>query len=688
MDNYEYMEESTIPVDLICKLCKKPFIDPVILPSPCEQTFCLKCIQTNLENHSNNCSECNKKPLSNNDLKSENPILRKMLGKLLVKCCSCSEENIQRSNFSEHIQQQCPKRIVDCSANDILCPWNGHYDELNEHFNHCPYEKLRTVLIKLINDARRIDELNQLQIDFQSLENKYQEQQNRIQQIENENEILNNQINEMKKFEIENKNLNEQLNKLENFEIENKSLNEKIDEHINEINELKSKNQLIQDQCDQYEINNNDIEIELKILNESLQLTNIVIENFQAKIKFFQENLNQLNLTQINNQTLNELYQQQQIQNDSLDKQNQYLQETIVIYEQELEHLQEYCKQIDADNQQYFLNNKENQHLKVRLTEYEKEIEQLKQYCKQIEAANQQYFLINEENNHLKAQLIKYEKQIEQLKQYCEQIEANNQQLIEQSIQYKIKIDQLTINIKRLEAKLDRPVIQSHIIADQITYNNNQLVELIDKCQTGELVNLNGQKINDHDIDIVINKALINKQCQSLILWNNCLTSYSISRLFSFLNMNITLKKLSISNNHLSDESIKSLSESLSFKNVTLKELVLSSNEITDQGLIYLSDMLKTNETLIVLGLQDNNITDKAIQYLCQVIQSDNKTIEEISLYSNKLITDTSIDYIFNMITNNQSLKTFWIWNCHLSKQGKHKLQQSIQSKSDFDLRL
>ncbi|CAF5040883.1 unnamed protein product [Rotaria sp. Silwood1] len=314
MDNYEYMEESTIPVDFICKLCKKPFIDPVILPSPCEQTFCLKCIQTNLENHSNNCSECNKKPLSNNDLKSENPILRKMLDKLLVKCCSCSEENIQRSNFSEHIQQQCPKRIVDCSANDILCPWNGHYDELNEHFNHCPYEKLRTVLIKLINDARRIDELNQLQIDFQSLENKYQEQQNRIQQIENENEILNNQINEMKKFEIENKNLNEQLNKLENFEIENKSLNEKIDEHINEINELKSKNQLIQDQCDQYEINNNDIEIELKILNESLQLTNIVIENFQAKIKFFQENLNQLNLTQINNQTLNELYQQQQIQ--------------------------------------------------------------------------------------------------------------------------------------------------------------------------------------------------------------------------------------------------------------------------------------------------------------------------------------------------------------------------------------
>ncbi|CAF3943403.1 unnamed protein product [Rotaria sordida] len=225
-------------------------------------------------------------------------------------------------------------------------------------------------------------------------------------------------------------------------------------------------------------------------------------------------------------------------------------------------------------------------------------------------------------------------------------------------------------------------------IADKSNYQNNQLEEFIDKCQTSLIVNLNGQNINDHDIDIVINTALINKQCQSLILWNNCLTSYSISILSSSLNINTTLKKLSISKNHLSDIAIKYLSESLSFKNSTLKELVLSSNEITDQGLIYLSNMLKINETLVVFGLQDNKITDKSIQYLSQVIQFNNKVIEEISLYSNKLITDISIDYIVNMIRNNQSLKTFWIWDCQLSEQGKYKLQQSIQSKIDFDLQL
>ena len=98
--------------------------------------------------------------------------------------------------------------------------------------------------------------------------------------------------------------------------------------------------------------------------------------------------------------------------------------------------------------------------------------------------------------------------------------------------------------------------------------------------------------------------------------------------------------------------------------------------------------MLKSNETLIAIGLQDNQITDKSIEYFCEIIQVYNKVIEEISLYSNKLITDLSIDYINNMIKNNKSLKTFWIWDCQLSKQGKYKLQQSIQDKIDFDLRL
>jgi hypothetical protein len=98
--------------------------------------------------------------------------------------------------------------------------------------------------------------------------------------------------------------------------------------------------------------------------------------------------------------------------------------------------------------------------------------------------------------------------------------------------------------------------------------------------------------------------------------------------------------------------------------------------------------MFKSNQTIIVFGLQDHQVTDKSVQYFCKKIQFHNKFIQQISLYSNKWITDLSIQSIYDMILNNNSLNTFWISDCQLSKQGKDKLQQSIQTKIDFDLRL
>lgn len=225
-------------------------------------------------------------------------------------------------------------------------------------------------------------------------------------------------------------------------------------------------------------------------------------------------------------------------------------------------------------------------------------------------------------------------------------------------------------------------------MVDKSAYRNKQLEELIDNAQTSSLVNLNGETINDDGIDIVINTALIKKQCQSLILSNNNLTENSIRKLSIPLSSNVALRILRISNNHLSDSAMKVLSEALKIRNLTLEELILSSNEISDQGLIYLSDMLIINDTLIVLGLQENKITDKSVKYLSNVIQFKNKVIKEISLYSNRSITDASVDDMANMLQNSQSLKRFWLWDCQISEKGIEKLQQSVQSKINFDLQL
>jgi Ran GTPase-activating protein (RanGAP) involved in mRNA processing and transport len=98
--------------------------------------------------------------------------------------------------------------------------------------------------------------------------------------------------------------------------------------------------------------------------------------------------------------------------------------------------------------------------------------------------------------------------------------------------------------------------------------------------------------------------------------------------------------------------------------------------------------MFKSNQTLISIGLQNNQITDQSIQYFEQIITFYNKTIQEISLYSNKLITDSSIPFIINIINKSNSLNAFWLWDCQLSQNGINQIQQSIQNKINFDLRL
>jgi hypothetical protein len=244
MENLSYMDEASIDDDLRCGICQKPFVDPVSLPSPCEQTFCSKCIQSDLENHSNNCPQCNNKSLTNEDWKPENGCIQKILGKLRVKCPLFSDENISRADFVKHIEQFCSKRLVLCSANDIKCQWNGPYDQLDEHVNTCPYEKLRTVLTERIDDSQHFQRLRN---ESENLENKSKQQQNQIETIKNENEILNQKIHRME----QNQALREEINQLKQFESKNKLLNQQSQEQLNKINQLQNENRILNERLHQ-----------------------------------------------------------------------------------------------------------------------------------------------------------------------------------------------------------------------------------------------------------------------------------------------------------------------------------------------------------------------------------------------------------------------------------------------------
>jgi Ran GTPase-activating protein (RanGAP) involved in mRNA processing and transport len=128
------------------------------------------------------------------------------------------------------------------------------------------------------------------------------------------------------------------------------------------------------------------------------------------------------------------------------------------------------------------------------------------------------------------------------------------------------------------------------------------------------------------------------------------------------------------------------LASALSLKNSSLKRINLAANGITDEGAQCLAEMLMTNKTLVELGLSFNQIGDRGVELLANALAHYNSSLEELTLFSNKLISDLSVDPLIEMLTHNRTLKEFWLSDCNLSTTGKAKLRKSGKSKENFEL--
>ena len=174
-DNYEYMNEASIDNSLKCILCSEPFINPY--STLCNHTFCLSCITKSIEEH-DRCPTCGKRSISIQGVKPFiNSSIHDLLDRLLVQCRLCRQSNIPRSSFSEHATQTCPKRIVNCSAIDLKCPWQGPQDEFEIHSKQCHYEIMRPLLGNLLDT-------------IQSLSNRVQRNEECINSLVTENQQL------------------------------------------------------------------------------------------------------------------------------------------------------------------------------------------------------------------------------------------------------------------------------------------------------------------------------------------------------------------------------------------------------------------------------------------------------------------------------------------------------------------
>jgi hypothetical protein len=218
------------------------------------------------------------------------------------------------------------------------------------------------------------------------------------------------------------------------------------------------------------------------------------------------------------------------------------------------------------------------------------------------------------------------------------------------------------------------------------TYWNCKLEQIISENEFSSSMNLSKEQLIDQDIPILIQQAIITKQCTILDLTANEITSEGASFLADALNNNLILKELILYNNRISDKGVRAIALELSINNSTLKKLNLGFNYISDDGAQHLAQMLKTNRTLTHLCLQQNHIGDRGTQLLAGVLARHNWSLEYLNLSSNKLLSDLSVTALIDLLQLNQSLQKLDIDACNLTEITEVKLQKIIKSKKDFEL--
>jgi hypothetical protein len=249
--NFEYMDKTSIDKDLNCEYCINPLVEPV--STPCKHTFCRVCIENKIKKTGGACAKpkCKNKSIALEDLTPVTErIVLNMLDRLLVKCTSCGQSNIQRGAFEKHATKICPKATVSCTAVDIKCPWTGPSDQLKQHMILCAYEQIRPVLAEIIQDNRQLKEKIQ-QMSEQCLKNHHLY----IKELQETNQRLNTSVGELGEV------LYHEKLQLKEVQLELQQLKELIMQDKYQINDLQTETDRekaeitrVDERCNKHEI--------------------------------------------------------------------------------------------------------------------------------------------------------------------------------------------------------------------------------------------------------------------------------------------------------------------------------------------------------------------------------------------------------------------------------------------------
>lgn len=192
-----------------------------------------------------------------------------------------------------------------------------------------------------------------------------------------------------------------------------------------------------------------------------------------------------------------------------------------------------------------------------------------------------------------------------------------------------------------------------------IEYCNRRLEREINSYDHNSTICLADHKLTDRNMTIIVQEAIINKNCRKLWLTKNQIGVDGTLILAHALYGNTSLTELSLNNNHITDMGVQYLVSIFLQHNSSLRVLSLSSNKLTDISVQYLANLLDTDTTLTELWLAFNEISDRGVQLFTNVLTHHNNILKVLCLSSNIPRNDSSVHTIINMAKFNQSLKAF-----------------------------
>ena len=183
-------------------------------------------------------------------------------------------------------------------------------------------------------------------------------------------------------------------------------------------------------------------------------------------------------------------------------------------------------------------------------------------------------------------------------------------------------------------------------------------------------LNLKSTHITDSQIEMIMQALSLNTALQKLVISQNSIYDIGVAAISSCLQCNKTLKVLDISKCCISSVGLVEIAKALKI-NATLQKLDISSNTaITDDCLVMFSTCIRDNNTLKKVNLSNLHISSEGIQQISIQIGAKLKQLN----ISHHEFSNEAITAICSSLKCAITLKKLCVSNCHIANIGIERI--------------